>query len=77
MHRPIDDLQGLMEAGKFIEAKALLEAEKVRAKFAPDTITELKGKGIRATKKGKPVEEGVDGARAVNSATVSGGIQGV
>lgn len=55
------DFMALVEAGKIKEAKAMLEAEKVKAEYEPDTITSVVGKPPLFTKRGKPVELGDDG----------------
>ena len=54
------DLLDLIKEGKIEEARALIEAEKVKAKYAPDTLIDVKGKPPRFTKRGKPVELGED-----------------
>jgi hypothetical protein len=55
------DFMDLIKEGKFEEALALVEAQKVKLKYAPDKISVAKGKPARFTKKGKPVELGEDG----------------
>jgi hypothetical protein len=54
------DFMDLIKEGKIEEALALVEAQRVKVKYAPDTISVVKGKP-RFTKKGKPVELGEDG----------------
>ncbi len=56
------DLLNLIKEGRIDEARALIEAEKVKAKYAPDTLTAVKCKPPRFTKGGKPVELGEDGS---------------
>jgi hypothetical protein len=56
-----DEFIALLKDGKVTEAHAMLDAEKVKAQYAPDTITATKGKPPRFTKKGKAVELGEDG----------------
>jgi hypothetical protein len=55
-----ENLMDLIKEGKIAEALALVEAQKVKVKYAPDTIAVVKGKA-RFTKRGKPVELGEDG----------------
>lgn len=50
------DFMKLIEQGRIEEAQGLIEAQKEKAKYAPDTITAVKGKPPRFTKKGKAVE---------------------
>ena len=54
------DFMDLIKEGKIEEARALVEAQRVKVKYAPDTISVVKGKP-QFTKKGKPVELGEDG----------------
>ena len=54
------DLMTLIKEGRLEEARALVEAQKAKVRFAPDTISVIKGTA-RFTKKGKPVERGEDG----------------
>lgn len=61
MSNEADDFMALVKAGKIKEAQAMLEVEKVKAKYEPDTITSVQGKPPRFTKRGKPVELGDDG----------------
>jgi hypothetical protein len=61
MPNRMEDFMALVKAGKRKEALAMLEEEKVRAKYSPDTITSEDGKPPRFTKRGKPVEQGEDG----------------
>ncbi|MEI9967900.1 MAG: hypothetical protein WDM87_04455 [Terracidiphilus sp.] len=42
----------LVKAGKIKEAQAIIEAEKVKVKYSPDTVRVTKGKA-RFTKKGR------------------------
>jgi len=51
----------LVKAGKIDEAQAMLKAEKIKAKYSPDTIEQKTGEPARFTKKGKTVELGTDG----------------
>lgn len=60
MSNEADDFMALVKAGKIKEAQAMLEVEKVKAKYEPDTITSVQGKPPRFTKRGKPVELGDD-----------------
>jgi len=46
----------LLKAGKVDEARAMLEAEKIKAKFAPDSITQKQGESAIFFKRGKRVE---------------------
>ena len=46
----------LLKAGKIDEARAMLKAEKIKAKFAPDTIIQKQGESAVFTKRGKRVE---------------------
>jgi hypothetical protein len=61
MPNRLEEFRALVEAGKRKEALAMLEEEKVRAKYSPDTITSVDGKPPKFTKRGKPVEQGKDG----------------
>lgn len=61
MPRDFGDLMDLIKEGQIEEARALVEAQKGKVKYAPDTINVAKGKPARFTKKGKPVEHGEDG----------------
>jgi hypothetical protein len=56
-----EDFMHLIKEGKIEEARALVEAQKAKVEYSPDTITAAKGKPARFTKKGKPVELGEDG----------------
>ena len=58
-----EDFMKLIKEGKIKEARAWIEAEKVKAKYSPDTIVTRNGKPPRFTKRGKPVECGEDGIR--------------
>ena len=53
------DFMDLIKEGQFEEALALVEAQKVKVKYAPDKISVVKGTA-RFTKKGKPVEQDQD-----------------
>ena len=55
------DFMDLIKEGKIKEARALVEAQRAKVKYAPDTISVVKGKPARFKKKGKPVELGEDG----------------
>jgi hypothetical protein len=61
MPKQIGDFLALLKEGKIEEARTILETEKSKSKYAPDTINTVKGKPPRFTKKGKPVELGDDG----------------
>jgi len=50
------DFMDLIKAGKIEEARALIEAQKAKVKYSPDTVTVTKGKPARFTKRGKAVE---------------------
>jgi hypothetical protein len=52
----VEDFMVLVKAGKIKEAQAWIEAEKVNAKYSPDTVVSEDGKPPRFTKNGKPVE---------------------
>tara|TARA_R100000789_G_scaffold72030_1_gene67773 strand:- start:1323 stop:1550 length:228 start_codon:yes stop_codon:yes gene_type:complete len=56
-----DAFMAAIKAGDMQTARAMLEEEKIKAEFAPDTITQTSGKAARFTKKGKEVEVGEDG----------------
>jgi len=60
MPNQVDEAMALYKAGKIKEALAIIEAEKVKAKYSPDTIVCEDGKPPRFTKRGKPVERGDD-----------------
>jgi hypothetical protein len=66
-----EDFMELIKEGKIEEARALVEAQKVKAKYSPDTITAANGKPPRFTKKGKPVELGEDGNWRLKPKTVT------
>jgi len=66
-----NEFMALLKDGKVAEARAMLEAEKVKARYAPDTVTATKGKPPRFTKKGKAVELGEDGVWKPKSKKVS------
>jgi hypothetical protein len=55
------DFMDLIKEGKIEEARALVEAQGAKVKYSPDTISVVKGKPPRFTKKGKSVELGEDG----------------
>lgn len=61
MPNQIEDFMALVKEGKIKEAQTLIETEKAKAKFSPDTIISEDGKPPRFTKRGKPVEQGKDG----------------
>ena len=56
-----EEFMALVKAGKNKEVLAFIEAEKVKAKYSPDTIVSEDGKPPRFTKRGKQVECGEDG----------------
>jgi hypothetical protein len=60
MSNEFADLMTLVNAGKIKEALAIVEAQKAKVKYAPDTIRVVKGEA-RFTKRGKLVEQGKDG----------------
>jgi hypothetical protein len=64
------DLMDLINEGKIEEARALVEGQRAKGKYAPDTISVVKGKPARFTKKGKYVELGEDGNWRLNPKTV-------
>jgi len=64
------DFMDLIKEGKIEEARALVEAQRAKVKYAPDTISVVKGKPARFTKKGKPVELGEDGSWRLKPKTV-------
>ena len=64
------DFMDLIEVGKFEDALALVEAQKVKVKYAPDKISVVKGTA-RFTKKGKPVEQDQDGNWRLKPKTVT------
>jgi len=51
-----DEFLNLVKAGRIAEARAMLEEQKLKLKFASDTIIQSPGKPIRFTRRGKPVE---------------------
>lgn len=57
----LEKLMDLIKQGKIEEAGALIEMQREKAKYAPDTIRLVEGKYARFTKKGKAVELGEDG----------------
>lgn len=61
MPNRMEDFMDLVKQGRIKEAQAVIEAEKVRCKYEPDTIISVDGKPPRFTKKGKPVELDEDG----------------
>ena len=61
----------LVKQGKIEEARALIEAQRVKVKYAPDTITVVTGKPAQFTKRGKPVELGEDGNWPLKPKTVT------
>jgi hypothetical protein len=64
------DFMDLFKEGKFEEALALVEAQKVKVKYAPDKISVVKGTA-RFTKREKPVEQGEDGNWRLKPKTVT------
>ena len=46
----------LIKAGKIDEARAMLQAEKTKAEFEPDTILQAEDGSVICTKRGKTVE---------------------
>jgi hypothetical protein len=61
MPNQVDDAMALYKAGKYKEALAIIEAERLKAKYSPDTAISEDGKPPRFTKRGKQVECGEDG----------------
>ncbi len=61
MPNQVEDFMSLVKAGKIKEARAWIEAEKVKAKYSPDTVVSEDGKPPKFSKKRKPVESGEDG----------------
>jgi hypothetical protein len=61
MQKEFGDLMTLINEGKIEEARAVVEVQKGKVKYAPDTIRAVTGKPPRFTKKGKSVELGADG----------------
>jgi hypothetical protein len=61
MTRDVGDLMDLIKEGKIEEVRALVEAQKGKIKYAPDTIDVAKGKPARFPRKGKPVTCGEEG----------------
>ncbi len=43
MPNQVEDFMSLVKAGKIKEAKAWIEAEKVKAKYSPDTVVSEDG----------------------------------
>jgi len=64
------DFMDLIKEGQFEEALALVQAQKVKVKYAPDKISVVKGTA-RFTKKGKPVEQDEDGNWRLKPKTVT------
>jgi len=56
-----DDFMTLVNGGRIEEARAWVEAQELRVKYAPDTIRVSKGGKARLTKREKPVELDKDG----------------
>lgn len=50
------DLMTLIKEGRIEEARALIEVQREKVNYAPDTVSVAEGKPARFTKKGKPVE---------------------
>lgn len=61
MPNQVEDFMALVKAGKIKEAQAWIGAEKVKAKYSPDTVVSEDGKPPKFTKRGKAVEQGEDG----------------
>jgi hypothetical protein len=58
MPNQVEDFMALYKAGKYKEALAMIEAEKVKAKYPPDTIVSEDGKPPKFTKKGQACRTG-------------------
>ena len=56
MTKPMEEFDALLKAGKRAEALALLEAEKIKAKFSPNEVIEKKGQPPVLKARGKQVE---------------------
>ena len=54
MTKKMDKFMAAVKSGDLKGAHALLEDEKIKAKFSPDTISTTAGKPVRFTKKGNP-----------------------
>ncbi len=52
MPRGFEDLLDLIKEGKIEEARSLVDAQKAKLRYSPDTIRVVKGKA-RFTKKGE------------------------
>jgi hypothetical protein len=50
MPNQVEDFMALVKAGKIKQAQALIEAEKVKAKYSPDTVISEDGKPPRLRK---------------------------
>jgi len=61
MSSEFGDFMTLVQEGKIEEARALIETQRAKLKYSPDTIRAAKGKPPRFTKKGKRVELGDNG----------------
>jgi hypothetical protein len=61
MPNEFGDFMTLVKEGKIEEAHALIETQRAKLKYSPDTIRAVKGKPPRFTKKGKSVELCDDG----------------
>lgn len=55
-----DAYMALLKAGRIAEARAMLEVEIEKARFAPDTTTAKDGT-VTFTRRGKEVEQDADG----------------
>jgi hypothetical protein len=51
----------LIRAGKIDEARKMLDAEKLKAEFEPDTITKEADGKVIVTRRGKEVEQDSEG----------------
>ena len=61
MSNRIEEFTALLNTGKIEEAKAMLAAEMIKAKYEPDTFISEDGKPPKFMKRGKLVERGEDG----------------
>lgn len=57
----VDKLQALVKEGRHAEARALLEEEKIRTKYEPNSIESVTGKPTIFRKGRQRVEQGPDG----------------
>jgi hypothetical protein len=56
MTKPMEEFDALLKAGKPAEALALLEAEKIKAKFSPNEVIQKKQQPPVFKARGKQVE---------------------